>query len=137
MTTEPLADYFAALERLKKGHPNIVEKGTKITNDAVSLEAGRKKGSIKKSRDLYRDLIAAIDAAADDRARPQNEQIEKMNKVKQTAESLREQLDASLAREISLLAELYETKKKLVKLAGGNVLPIRAMIVNDRYPAKM
>lgn len=124
MISEPLAEYFEALERLKKGRPIVLEKGAKITNDAVSLEAGRKKGSIKKSRDLYRDLIAAIDIAAADQAGPKNEQIERLNKTKQTAGDLREQLDSSLAREISLLAELYETKKKLVRLTGGNVLPI-------------
>jgi hypothetical protein len=43
-------------------------------------------------------------------------------------ESLRDQLDAALAREISLLAELYETKKKLEKLTGEKVLPIRGKI---------
>lgn len=125
MTTEPLTEYFDALERLKKGRPNIIEKGAKITNDAVSLETGRKKGSIKKSRDFFRDLIAAIDAAAAEQARPKAEQTERLNKFKQTAGSLREQLDASLAREICLLAELYDTKKKLVTLTGEKVLPIR------------
>ncbi len=43
-----LQDYFDALERLKTGKPVNVPKGTKITNDSVSLEAGRKKGTIKK-----------------------------------------------------------------------------------------
>ena len=57
MSSDPLADYFEALDRLQKGRPRIVPLGTKITNDAVSLEAGRKKGSIKKSRDLFKDLI--------------------------------------------------------------------------------
>jgi uncharacterized membrane protein YccC len=125
MTNQPLAEYFQALERLKNGHPRFVDKGTKITNDAVSLEAGRKKGSIKKSRELFRDLIEAIDAAAVEQARPQQEHAARLNKVKQTVESLREQLDNALARELSLLAELYETKKKLAQLTGENVLPIR------------
>mgnify|MGYP000194508144 CR=1 FL=1 len=59
-----LKDYFEALERLKKGKPTNVPKGTRITNDSVSLEAGRKKGTIKKSRPIFSDLIEAIDAAA-------------------------------------------------------------------------
>ena len=125
MTNQPLAEYFQALERLKNGHPRFVDKSTKITIDAVSLEAGRKKGSIKKSRELFRDLIEAIDAAAVEQARPQQERVARLNKVKQTVESLREQLDNALARELSLLAELYETKKKLAQLTGENVLPIR------------
>lgn len=126
MTTEPLSDYFEALDRLKRGRPSIVDRGVKITNDAVSLEAGRKKGSIKRSRKLFCDLISAIDAAAAEQGRPQQVQTDRLNKVKQTADSLREQLDASLGRELSLIAELYELKKRLSKLTGLNVLPIRS-----------
>ncbi|SIT50083.1 conserved hypothetical protein [Paraburkholderia piptadeniae] len=49
--------YFAALERLTaRGEPN--------SNDAVALEAGSGRESIKKSRPAYAELIAAIDAAA-------------------------------------------------------------------------
>ncbi|MDQ9169230.1 hypothetical protein Q8A64_02275 [Oxalobacteraceae bacterium R-40] len=126
MTNDPLRVYFEALERLKRGQPNIVPRGTKITNDAVSLEAGRKKGSIKKSREQFADLIAAISAAAADQVRPQMEQAEKMSKARQAAGNLRGQLDAALERELSLLVELYEMKKKLAKLTGENVLPIRS-----------
>jgi hypothetical protein len=43
MTNEMLEPYYQALARLKAGKPQMVAKGTKITNDAVSLEAGRKK----------------------------------------------------------------------------------------------
>lgn len=125
MAKQSLDEYFQALERLKNGHPRLVEKGAKITNDAVSLEAGRKKGSIKKSRPLFDELIEAIDAAAVEQASPRQEQGNRLNKIKQTAETLRVQLDAALARELSLLAELYETKKKLERLTGENVLPIR------------
>ena len=122
---EPLAEYFDALERLKNGRPKLIPKGTKITNDSVSLEAGRKKGSIKKSRPLYNELIIAIDAAAEAQAKPKNEQVERLAKIRLTAADLREQLEDALARELSLLSELYETKKKLAKLTGENVLPIR------------
>lgn len=125
MSSDPLADYFEALDRLQKGRPKVVPAGTKITNDAVSLEAGRKKGSIKKSRDLFRDLIAAIDAASTGQSQPRQDQVDRLNRAKQSAGDLREQLDAALAREISLLAELYETKKRLSQLTGENVLPLR------------
>lgn len=125
MTKQPMDEYFQALERLKNGQTRLVGRGAKITNDAVSLEAGRKKGSIKKSRPLFKELIEAIDVAAVEQARPRQEQGNRLNKVKQTAETLRVQLDAALARELSLLAELYETKKKLAQLTGENILPIR------------
>ena len=44
-----LNDYYAALERLKANKPIILPKGSAINNDTVALEAGRKRGSIKKS----------------------------------------------------------------------------------------
>lgn len=58
---ESLADYFLALERLKA-------RRAAINNDAVSIEAGRKKGSIKKSRPVFAKLIAAIEAAVAEQA---------------------------------------------------------------------
>ncbi len=125
MIPQPLDEYFAALERLKKGRPTIVAKGMKITNDAVALEAGRGKGSIKKSRLLFAELIHAIDEAAVDQARPKNEQLDRLNKAKIAATELRRALEASMAREISLLHELYEVKKKLARLTGETVLPLR------------
>lgn len=45
-----LNEYYAALERLKVNKPTIITKGSAINNDTVALEAGRKRGSIKKSR---------------------------------------------------------------------------------------
>ena len=44
-----LTEYFSALDRLKKNKPIRIPKGTKITNDSVALEAGKKKGTIKRS----------------------------------------------------------------------------------------
>ncbi|WP_321882670.1 hypothetical protein [Burkholderia cepacia] len=120
-----LTDYFEALERLKKGLPRVVPKGTKITNDAVSLEAGRGKGTIKKSRPIFADLIAAIDEAAAARPDPQGALKGKIESVKCAAEKYRGLWEEALAREASLLMELYEAKKTIGKLTGGTVLPIR------------
>lgn len=125
MTPQPVDEYFAALERLKKGRPTIVSKGTKITNDAVAIEAGRGKGSIKKSRTVFAELIHAIDEAIADQARPRNEQNERLNRAQMVATEFRQALEASLAREISLLHELYDVKKKLASLTGERVLPLR------------
>ena len=125
MTIGTLSVYFEALERLKKGRPHFVDKGTKITNDAVSLEAGRKKGSIKKSRRQFEDLIAAIDVAAAEQAQPQEEHAARMHRAKRTVEALQQQLEESIARELSLLTELFEAKKQLEKLTGAKILPIR------------
>lgn len=118
-------DYSAALKRLKKGQPKVVPKGTKITNDSVALEAGRGKGSIKKSRPIFADLIKAIDHAATEQAQPRNEEKMQLVKTKSSAHQFRRNWEAALAREVSLLKELYETKKLLAKLTGEKVVPIR------------
>jgi hypothetical protein len=125
MLNRPLDEYFAALERIKRGKGLIVPKGTKITNDAVALEAGRGKGSIKKSRDIFADLIKAIDDAAIEQAYPKNEQKERINKVKSVADQCRRSLEESLAREVSLVMQVYELKKEIARLTGAKVLPIR------------
>lgn len=121
----PLIDYFAALERLKKGCTKIMPKGTKITNDAVSLEAGRGKGTIKKSRAVFSDLISSIDEAAAEQAKPKNLHKQRENKSKADYDQCRRMLEASLGREASLVYEVYNLKKKLAQLTGGIVLPIR------------
>ncbi len=136
MKQQPLDAYFVALERLKQRVPTVVPKGTKITNDAVALEAGRGKGSIKKSRDVFSDLIIAIDEAAAEQAKPKNEKKVQLEKAKGTAHQLRRELEAALGREVSLLQELFETKQKLAKLTGGNVLPIRGLNSKGRMEHK-
>ncbi len=125
VTNQALDDYFEALERLKAGRPLHVPKGTKITNDAVSQEAGRGKGSIKRSRDVFGDLILAIDEAAAEQAAGQNKQKAQLDKAKSSAEQCRADLEAALARELSLLDEVYRLRKQLARLTGDKVIPIR------------
>lgn len=120
-----LTDYYEALERLRKGRPNIVPKGTKITNDSVSIEAGRAKGSIKKSRLIFSDLIKDIQEAAVAHADPREEMKTRLKTSKTTADKYRSLWEEALAREASLLVELFEVKKTLTQLNGGKVLPIR------------
>ncbi|MFM0327873.1 hypothetical protein [Caballeronia glebae] len=116
--SESLAVYFEALERLKR------RKG-KINNDTVAIEAGRKKGSIKKSRSQHATLIAAIDAANEEVRRPQNDASNRLQQVKDDSKELRRQLDAAYARELSLAREVMELRRELKDLRGGNVIPIR------------
>ena len=123
--TNSIDDYFEALERLKKGRPTVIPKDSKITNDAVAVEAGRGKGSIKKSRPMFADLIIAIDQAAAEQASPQNEQKMRLAKAKLSSDRYRLELEASQARELSLLNQFYEVKKELMQLTGKKVLPLR------------
>jgi uncharacterized protein (UPF0335 family) len=119
--SESLVEYFAALERLKK-------RKAKINNDTVSVEAGRKKGSIKKSRPQFATLIAAIDEAAADASVERNEPNLRLERVREEKKSLQQQLDEALEREICLLKEVFDLKQELVQLRGGSVLPIRKQV---------
>jgi len=122
--TQPLNDYFEALERLKNNNSNIVPKGSKITNDAVALEAGRQKGSIKKSRAVFSDLILAIDEAANQQSKLLNKPEEKLEKAKEDIAYYKKSWEESLAREVSLLNEVFELKKQLSQLTSSNVFPL-------------
>ena len=112
-----LNDYYAALERLKATKSTILPKGSAINNDTVALEAGRKRGSIKKSR--HAALVEAIDLAMQEAG--QNilspiQQIEKAKSktkaVKTDYEQLREDYGKLLEKCNSLLLENFELKQK-------------------------
>ncbi|WP_430292794.1 hypothetical protein [Pseudomonas sp. B1-22] len=124
-----LKDYFEALERLKNGKPINVPKGGRITNDLVSLEAGRKKGTIKKSRPIFLNLIDAIDAAAKEESKPRNEMRERFDEVKAEAARYRRLWEEALAREVSLIKQLSEERevwaKERAALIGSKITPIR------------
>lgn len=111
-----LNDYYAALERLKANKPTILPKGSAINNDTVALEAGRKRGSIKKSRHAV--LIEAIEQAA--QAVGQNvispaQRIEqaktKTKAIKSDYEQLKDDYEILLEKCNSLLLENFELKK--------------------------
>ncbi len=122
---QTIVEYFEALDRLIAGEPRILTKDATITNDAVALEAGRGKGSIKKSRPIFADLIVAIDRAAQDRANTRNSERANIRKLNDTMKSYRAKWEDAIAREICLLFEVYELKQRLRTLDGGSVLPIR------------
>ena len=112
-----LNDYYAALERLKANKPIVLPKGSAINNDTVAMEAGRKRGSIKKSR--HAALIEAIEQAA--QAAEQNvlspaQRIEqaktKTKAVKSDYEQLKEDYEKLLEKCNSLLLENFELQQK-------------------------
>lgn len=106
--------YFAALERLKA-------RGEAISNDAVALEAGSGRGSIKKSRPAYAELIAAIELAAEKQAEAKvaSDPVPGMRK---DIDDLTRRLDQSLDREVALLHELYDLRAEVKQLAEENRL---------------
>ena len=111
-------DYYAALERLKANKPIILPKGSAINNDTVALEAGRKRGSIKKSR--HAALVQAIELAAQQAGQnvlSPTQQIEqaksKTKAVKSDYEQLKEDYEILLEKCTSLLMENFELRGKM------------------------
>jgi hypothetical protein len=131
-----LNDYFEALERLKIGRTVNVPKGSKITNDNVSMEAGRKKGTIKKSRPVFKALIDAIDAAATDQAQPLDSTKAALDAAKADAARYRTLWEEALSREVSLVKQLWEEQKQWAKekaaLTGEKVTSINSRRVRNQ-----
>lgn len=110
MATSSIEDYYEALERLIKNKTQIIAKGSLISNDNVSLEAGRKKGSIKKSRPVFADLIDAIKKASAEQSKPEVDKNKKIETLKKQVEKYKQLYEDSLGRE--LMAD--QTNLKLV-----------------------
>ena len=104
--------YFAALERLKA-------RGEPISNDAVALEAGSGRGSIKKSRPAYTELILAIDAAAKLHVEEKTSS-DLVPGLRDDVAALTRRLDQALEREVALLNELYELRVRVQQLTEDN-----------------
>ncbi len=113
MSAKVQADqYFAALERLKF-------RGDPISNDAVAMEAGKGRGSIKKLRPAHAELIKEIDKAIK-AAKEVTVASDPLPGLRRDIEGLTRRLDQSLDREIALLNELYELRAKVKQLAEDN-----------------
>lgn len=91
-----IIEFLEALNRL-------VERGVKPTLDAVAIEAGRKKGSIRRGLDRHKELVTAIANAAEQFEK----EAEQSKEFKQTAriEKLKKERDQYLAHYNSLLSE--------------------------------
>ncbi|MBM5570553.1 MULTISPECIES: hypothetical protein [Deefgea] len=127
--SQSILEYFDALERLIKNAPRVVPKNTKISNDSVAIEAGRKRGSIKRSRAMFSVLISAIDQAATNQnccvqKSPGDVLKERNKKIKEEYGQLREQYEYLVSENIKMLVVIAELKKELAQFRGGNVIPL-------------
>lgn len=115
---EGLYQYFMALHRLVEGKPIRVEAGTKITMTAVSLEAGKSAGSIKKQRPIYTELIKEIKRYSleqEQKEKPAKKMEENIRHWKSEAEKWKNLYHQSLAREVMLLHQLDEIEQTMHK----------------------
>ena len=107
--------YFAALERLKA-------RGEPISNDAVALEAGKGRGSIKRSRPAHAELILAIEKAMKEQKEQKETKVavDPVPSLKKDIEELKMRLEQSRAAEAALLKKLYVLRATVNQLSEEN-----------------
>lgn len=110
-------NFYDALQRLVDGKPKVIAGAYSINNDTVALEAGRKRGTIKKSRPELAELIVAITEAETLRTGQSGN-----NKIDIRDQKLQEAQDRIKALE-NQLSELEDKHKK--QLAQLNILSFR------------
>ena len=130
--SKAVKNFYNALQRLIDGKPNIITGMYSINNDTVALEAGRKRGAIKKSRPELAELIIDIMEAEAIRtvgksnpssANTQDIKLEKaQDRIVELGERLAEleekykkqmsQLNMQMFRNKELLAKIQSTQKK-------------------------
>ena len=115
-------EYWESLERLKKNKPIRLPMGTPINKDSVALEAGRKRGSIKKSRKNFAELIEAIDLSAEESVSQEVSLKTRLANEKSQKANYRDLYHQSLNRELMLVEQLSVLEKELKKY--DNVVPI-------------
>lgn len=134
-------NYRAALQRLIEGRPQNVPKGSAINKDTVALEAGRKRGSIKKSRAENAPLITEIEAAATAQQKaakpPGSEDAKKQKALKQAAQErlsdLKADYELALQKIVSLVQENYLLKQQISELTGDNPRGSRTFPLGNRH----
>ena len=119
---DTLQEYFEALERLKSNNPINVLKNSKINNDSVALEAGRKRGSIKKSREIFAELIEAINNASQENTAEYDKLESKIFKLKNSAENYKEMYEKAINRELMYLERINELEKLLKKKNSMSII---------------
>lgn len=119
---EAIVEYFEALERLISNTPMRVSRGSNISKDTVSLEAGRGRGTIKKGRVQFAELITAIESAAA-KQKLQDENYDQPSGG--DARTYRDLYEDALVREVSLLVEISELRRELAKASSASIKVIK------------
>ncbi len=121
---DAVQEYFEALDRLTSGKSQIVSRQAKINNDTVAIEAGRHKGSIKKSRPVFAGLIDAIKKAGANQVKPHQEAKENIRKFKVKSIEYRILYEQGLGRELALLRQVNELRQEINRL-NSNLKVVR------------
>jgi hypothetical protein len=109
-----IIDYNNALERL-------VKRGEKPTLDGVAIEAGRSKGSIRRGIDRHRELVAAIDLAAEQfgkevKTSKEVKQTARIEKLKKERDQYKDKYENLLAKHIGTIYQLEQQRIEILEL---------------------
>ena len=117
--SKALINLNEALNRLISNTPTRVPKDSKINNDTVALEAGLKRGAVKRSRPELAELLDNIKEAE---AKRLGKEYSKKNsktvmqndtlKLKQQLKELQEKYDVQLSQINSLIFENHRLKRE-------------------------
>lgn len=117
--SKALINLNEALNRLISNTPTRVPKDSKINNDTVALEAGLKRGAVKRSRPELAELLDDIKEAEAKRLGKEyskkNSKIVMQNetlKLKQQLKELQEKYDVQLSQINSLIFENHRLKRE-------------------------
>lgn len=117
-----LEDYYEALQRLINNNPINVPKNSKINKDTVALEAGRKRGSIKKSREVFLELIEAIEKTSNDKSKNNSQHIEQIKRFKDKMNNYKHLYEEALNRELMYLERINELEKVLKRKSKNKII---------------
>lgn len=127
--SKALINLYNALGRLKTDSPIHVPKGSKINNDTVALEAGLKRGAVKRSRPELSELLDDIKEAETQRIgkeyNKKNSRIvmqKEALKLKQQLKELQEKYNAQLSQINSLIFENHKLRSELCIFQEENEL---------------
>ena len=107
--------YRDAFERLKLNRPQLLPKGTPVTQNNVAKEAGSDPSALKKSR--FPSLIAEIKTYVEQNAEERPPSLNQVNLLaRQKSRALRDRIEQVVRQRDQLASLLSEADAKIVEL---------------------
>ncbi|MGO2301110.1 hypothetical protein ACT3QO_04460 [Psychrobacter sp. AOP7-D1-15] len=112
--------FLEAFERLKVGKPELLPKGTSVTQNNVAKEAGVNPSALRRSR--YPDLVDKIQSWIDENKDNSSQQSTRQKSLAKTAKnrSLKQQLDDIKMQNDIALSKLMEAERMIIELTLEN-----------------
>ena len=107
--------YWRAFYRLKNDKPIVLPKGSKVNLDNVAMEAGRKRGAIKRSRRSQNEIVAAIDNSSIQISNSHRNLVRKLGNESRRALDYKSQYHKLLNHTIMLNNKIKEQEEIIAK----------------------